>query len=82
MTGMVWNNFSPAALLNHENPSVATTSIQSRHGWGRAGKRVQQPGPTSFGTDRSQVNDDGVVLVPVMGMPPKMLVNTNDFHTV
>ena len=47
-----------------------------------SGNDVQQPGRARAIADRSQVDDDGDVLAAERGMPPHMLIDTEDPDTV
>ena len=82
------------AVLKPVNPSIATTSMASRHALGSVGEpglerlfgtaldHVEQPGRTGAVTDSGQVDDHGDVLVTAPGVAPHVLVHANDPDTV
>ncbi len=100
---MTWNGsitatasgiFSPAAVLNPVNPSIAITSTPSRHALSRPSSRavntcLERPSTMSSSLDGPVPSRTGVksmitadVLVALAGVPPAVLVHADDLDLV
>ena len=92
MTALAPGRSSAAALLNPVNPSIATTSIRSRHVSGWEASQVlktclERPGTMSKSREGPLRSRMGVkskmtvtILVAVEGVAPHVFIHANDTH--